>query len=166
MPELFGGVGSVSALGVVLTLTQAVMMASFMIVSARLIPARVDGVVRSFWNLVGGSLAMLPLVVLGSFNLPDTGRLTGEVLLFALVPTVFASICFFGAMRHTSAAVVAMMMTLEVVFAILWSILFLGEAVRPLKLVGAAVVVVGVLLAQRAGRESGDDATGELQPVV
>lgn len=166
VPELFGGVGSVSALGVGLTLTQAVMMAAFMIISTRLIPAQVDGVVRSFWNLVGGSLAMLPFVLFGTFRLPDTGRLRLEVSLFALVPTVFASIFFFRAMRSASASVVAMMMTLEVVFAILWSILFLGEPVRPVKLVGAAVVVVGVLLAQRAGRESGDDATGELQPVV
>ena len=166
VPELFGGVGSVSALGVVLTLIQAVMMAAFMIISARVIPARVDGVVRAFWNLVGGSLAMLPFVVFGTFRLPDTGRLKLEVALFALVPTVIASICFFRAMHSASASVVAMMMTLEVVFAILWSILFLGEPVRPVKLVGAAVVVVGVLLAQRAGRESGDDLTGELQAVI
>jgi drug/metabolite transporter (DMT)-like permease len=79
---------------------------------------------------------------------------------------VIASIFFFRAMRRTSAGVVAMMMTLEVVFAILWSVLFLGETMRPVKVLGAAVVVVGVLLAQRAGREAGDDPTGELQPLV
>lgn len=166
VPELFGGVGTISALGVALTLLQAVMMAAFMLISARVMPPRVDGVVRAFWNLLGGAVGMLPLVLFGEFTGPDTTLLVGEVLLFALVPTVIASIFFFRAMRRTSAGVVAMMMTLEVVFAILWSVLFLGETMRPVKVLGAAVVVVGVLLAQRAGREAGDDPTGELQPLV
>lgn len=166
VPELFGGVGSISALGVALTLLQAVMMAAFMIVSTRLMPAQVDGVVRSFWNLVGGALGMVPFVLLGGFTAPDSVVLVGEVLLFALVPTVIASIFFFRALRRTTAGVVAMMMTLEVVFAILWSVLFLGESVSAVKVLGAAVVVVGVMLAQREGRQTGDDPTGELQPVL
>lgn len=166
VPELFGGVDSISVLGVVLALFQAVLMAAFMLITARFIPARVDGVVRAFWNMVGGALGMAPFVLFGSFNTPNTVRLVGEVLLFALVPTVIASIFFFGAMRLTNSGVVAMLMTLEVVFAIIWSVLLLGERVRPVKLLGAAVVVVGVLMAQRAGRDAGDDATGELQPVM
>ncbi len=166
VPELFGGVGSISALGVALTLLQAVMMAAFMIVSTRLMPAQVDGVVRAFWNLVGGALGMVPFVLVGGFTGPDTALLVGEVLLFALVPTVIASIFFFRALRRTTAGVVAMMMTLEVVFAILWSVLFLGESVSAVKVLGAAVVVVGVMLAQREGRQSGDDPTGELKPVI
>lgn len=166
VPEVFGGVGSVSALGVALSLLQAVEMAAFMVLSTRLIPDRVDGVVRAFWNTLGGSAGMAPLAFGAGFVLPDTGLLVGEVALFALVPTVISSIFFFRAMRRTTAGVVAMMMTLEVVFAILWSVLFLGERVHAVKLLGAAVVVAGVMLAQREGRRTGDDPTGELQPVL
>jgi drug/metabolite transporter (DMT)-like permease len=43
----------------------------------------------------------------------------------------------------------AMIMTLEVALAIVWSAVFLGEEVSPLEAVGATVVILGVVLAQR-----------------
>ena len=44
----------------------------------------------------------------------------------------------------------AMIMTLEVALAIAWSALFLGEHVRAIQVLGAAVVIAGVMIAQRA----------------
>ena len=68
--------------------------------------------------------------------------------MFALIPTVVSSICFFQAMRHIVPGAVAMVLTLEVALVILWSVLFLGEELRAIKVAGAIVVVSGVLLAQ------------------
>ena len=45
---------------------------------------------------------------------------------------------------------VAMVLTVEVALVILWSVLFLGEELQAIKIVGAIVVVAGVLLAQWA----------------
>ena len=50
-------------------------------------------------------------------------------------------------MRHIVPGVVAMIMTVEVALAILWSVIFLGDT-SGIELVGAAVVMAGVLLAQ------------------
>lgn len=148
VPDLFRGVGGISGVGVALVMVQAVLMATFMIVSGRVLPRRIDGVVSASWNVLGGAVAMAPLAFGGGLVVPRGASLVAEVLLFALVPTVIANVCFFRAMRHIAPGVVAMIMTGEVALAILWSVLFLGETVSGIEFVGAVVVMSGVLLAQ------------------
>ncbi len=171
VPELFGGVGEISSLGVGLALLQAVLMAAFMIISGRVLPSHTDGVVSAGWNVLGGALVMAPLAFAQGLVVPRGPRLIGEVLLFALVPTVIANVCFFRAMRHIAPGVVAMVMTAEIALAIFWSVLFLDEHVGVVELLGAVVVMVGVLLAQwvnvRAARvePNADDAWLSTPPV-
>jgi drug/metabolite transporter (DMT)-like permease len=148
VPELFGGVGDISTFGVMLALLQAVLMATFMILSGRVLPQTTDGVVSAAWNVLGGAMVMTPVAFAQGFVVPHGARLVSEVLLFALVPTVVANVCFFRAMRHIVPGVVAMVMTAEIALAILWSVLFLDERVGVVELLGAVVVMLGVLLAQ------------------
>lgn len=148
VPELFGGVGDISGLGVGLTLLQAVLMAVFMIVNGKVMPGHIDGTVSAAWNCLGALVVMTPLALGGGFRAPETRLIVLEVLLFGLVPTVIANVCFFRALRHIAPGVVAMVMTLEVALAILWSWIFLGESVPAVKMLGAAVVITGVLIAQ------------------
>lgn len=148
VPELFGGVGEISTLGVGLALLQAVLMSAFMIISGRVLPQHTDGVVSAAWNVLGGALAMAPIAFGQGLVVPHGARLVGEVLLFALVPTVLANICFFRAMRHLAPGVVAMVMTAEIALAIFWSVLFLDEEIGLVEVLGAVVVIAGVLLAQ------------------
>jgi drug/metabolite transporter (DMT)-like permease len=68
--------------------------------------------------------------------------------MFALVPTVLSTLLMFQAMRDVSAAVVSMIMPLEVVLAMVWSVIFLGDHIRLIQWLGAAVVIAAVLLAQ------------------
>jgi len=158
VPELFGGVGSLSTLGVMLTLLQAVLMATFMIVSSRLLPG-LDGVVQSAWTVLGATLAMLPLLAIDGLHITHTGSRTAELVTFAVVTGSVSTICFFRAMRHVAPGVVAMIMTAEVALAVLWSVYLLGEHVRGVKILGACVVIAGVLFAQwsniRAARSVG-----------
>jgi len=148
VPELFGGVGEISTVGVVLTLLQAVLMAAFMIVNSKVMPGHLDGTVSAAWNCLGALALMTPLAVGSGFRAPETGIIALEVLLFGLVPTVIANVCFFRALRNIAPGVVAMIMTLEVALAVFWSWLFLGESVPAVKMLGAAVVIAGVLIAQ------------------
>jgi bacterial/archaeal transporter family protein len=128
-------------------LLQAVLMATFMIVSSRILVG-LDGVVQASWTMLGAVLAMVPLVIIGGLSAPHGAGRIGEVAAFAIVTGVISTVCFFRAMRHIVPGVVAMIMTAEVALAILWSALFLGEKVSGIKLAGAAVVMAGVLLAQ------------------
>lgn len=150
VPELFGGGGveSISAVGVALTVAQAVIFAAYMIISSRVMPSSVDGVVTAAWITLGASLVIAPMALVGGLVVPRGRDLIVEVALFALIPTVLSSVCFFRALRHIAPGVVAMVLTLEVALVIVWSVLFLDEDLRPIKLLGAVVVVAGVLVAQ------------------
>ena len=150
VPELFTGVGNVSAIGVGLALAQAVIFASYMIVSNRVVPQSIDGVVTAAWIVLGASLVITPVALIGGLARPHGGELVFEVAVFALIPTVVSSICFFQAMRHIVPGAVAMVQTLEVALVIVWAVVFLGEELRAIKIVGAGVVVGGVLLAEWA----------------
>ncbi|MFM7046175.1 MAG: DMT family transporter [Ilumatobacteraceae bacterium] len=151
VPELFGGVGEIDTRGMVLAIAQAVMFAAYMIVNSRIVPAHADGTVTAAWTVLGAALALAPMVVADGLVVPDTQLLRLEVLMFALVPTVIATACFFRAMRRIAPGVVAMIMSLEIALAILWSVLFLGERPRGIQYAGAGVVIAAVLLAQWVG---------------
>ena len=155
VPELFTGVGSISVLGVLLAISQAVMFAVYMIISARILPPDVDGVVTSAWNLLAAALALAPLLLFqdGGLHIPHGVRVP-EVMFFALIPTVAANICFYRAMRNIAPGVVAMILTVEVALALTWSWLLLDEHFGPVKVLGAAVVIAGVLLAQWANNRA------------
>ena len=165
VPELFGGKGTISALGVVLTILQALVFAGYMILSSRVMPRSVDGVVSAAWITLGAALVITPIALSQGIVRPRVGLL-GEVAMFALIPTVVSSICFFRAMRHIAPGVVAMVLTLEVALVIIWSIVFLGDDVRPVKLLGAAVVVGGVLLAQWVNAKASRATTAALDAAV
>lgn len=152
VPELFGrngGVGAIDGVGVVLAVVQAVLYAGFLVVNGRVIPARADGTVTAAWTLLGAALVVAPFVVSEGLVVPDSRRVVVELALFALVPTVIANLCFYRALRRVSPSVVAMIMTLEIALVILWSVVFIGERPDGIQYVGAAVVVVAVVLAQR-----------------
>lgn len=151
VPEVFtGGVG-ISAIGVALSLAQAVLFAAYVLVNSRVTPS-VDGLTTAAYTMVGATIGIVPLALADGVVVPHGRTLVLEVLLFALVPTVIATVCFFGALRRLDASVVAMILPLEVVLAILWAVLFLGEEVGLIEAIGAAVVVVGVVIAQRVNR--------------
>jgi drug/metabolite transporter (DMT)-like permease len=147
VPELFTGVGTVSALGVALALLQAVLLAGYMLICSRSLES-VDGLTSAAWTMLGSAAMMLPFALVGGLRTPDTGELRAKVLLFAIVPTVIATLALFRAMQLVSAGVVSMAMPLEVVLAIVWSVIFLGEDLGAIQAVGAAVVVAGVVVAQ------------------
>jgi drug/metabolite transporter (DMT)-like permease len=155
VPELFGGTGAISGVGLALTIAQALVFAAYMIIASRLLPRSVDGVVSAAWQVLGASLVITPLALIDGLVAPRGGRLVTEVLLFALIPTVVSSVCFFRSLRYIAPGIAAMVLTLEVALAIVWSVLFLGEHVRFVQVVGAAVVVAGVLLAQWVNVTSG-----------
>ncbi len=161
VPELFTGVGSVSTLGVAIAVVQAVLLAGYMLISSRMLES-VDGLTSAAWTMLGAAALMLPFALAGGLQVPDTGELRWKVLMFAILPTVIATLTMFRAMTHVPAGVVAMVMPLEVVLAIVWSVLFLGEDLDPLQAVGAVVVIAGIVVAQWINRRG--EATSSRGP--
>jgi drug/metabolite transporter (DMT)-like permease len=149
VPELFERGGDISGTGVALGVAQAIMIGAYMVTSGRLLPDGTDGVVVSAWVSVGSALVTVPIALIDGLVLPRGATLVFEVGMFALIPTVMSTVTFFLALRYLAPGVAAMVLTVEVVLVIAWSVIFLGEDVRPIQIIGAAVVVGGVLLAQR-----------------
>lgn|GEM_PF-1952978 len=147
VPELFSGTGTVSVVGVLLALLQAVLFAGYLIANGKVL-ARIDGLTNAAWTMLGAAVTMLPFALADGLTPPSTTRIALETLMFALVPTVLATLVMFQAMRDVSAAVVSMIMPLEVVLAMVWSVIFLGDHIRLVQWLGAAVVITAVLLAQ------------------
>lgn len=164
VPELFGrngGVGSIDGVGVAFVVIQAVLYAAFLVVNGRVIPTHADGTVTAAWTVLGATLVVAPFAVVDGLVVPDSRRVIVELALFALVPTVIANVCFYRALRRVSPSVVAMIMTLEIALVILWSVLFVGERPDGIQYLGAGVVVVAVVLAQRVAlRDAPRDESG------
>lgn len=153
VPEIFTGVSTLGVFGVVLAVLQAVLLAGYMLISSRVLES-VDGLTSAAWTMLGAAALMLPFALAGGLRVPDTGELRWKVLMFAILPTVIATLTMFRAMTYVQAGVVAMVMPLEVVLAIIWSVLFLGEELDALQAVGAAVVIAGVVVAQWVNRRT------------
>ena len=150
VPDVFQGAGRGDAFGVVLTLVQAVALATYTMVSSRVVTARADGLVTMGWSLVGSWLGMAVLAVAVGLRLPSNGRVVLELVGFAIVPTIVSGACFYQALRFLAPTRVAMIAILEPVLTIVWAVLLLGEELRAIQVVGGLLVLVGVVWAQRS----------------
>ncbi|WNM25696.1 DMT family transporter [Demequina capsici] len=95
---------------------------------------------------------------LDAIHAPMWVPLVGMVALGAFAPFTL----IFMSLRHISATASGILATSEVLFAFIVAWLWLGETLAPLPLVGAAVVLVGIVMAQtareRAVSPDSDDA--------
>ncbi|MFZ0821340.1 MAG: DMT family transporter [Candidatus Acidiferrales bacterium] len=100
------------------------------------------------------SLVALPIVTLTHLE-PFRFRLTPELLLALVVTAAFATAFAFSvqvwAQKHTSPSHTAILFSLEPVFAGLTSFLFFGERLSTRALIGAALILAGIVLAEMKG---------------
>ena len=149
VPELFGAVGNISLVGVALVIAQAVINAGHVIAQGRLIPAGTPGMAAASWNLAGCFAVTVPIGLIHGLGRPQGASTWVQLILYALVPTVVSTSMLLVALRDGSPPVISMILTLEVALTIVWSMLVLHEHVKPIQWVGAAVVIAGVIAAQR-----------------
>jgi drug/metabolite transporter (DMT)-like permease len=109
----------------------------------------------AFWALFSGWWDLRP----STFTTPvELGGAVGELQLPLLVPLIvtvvlgsFAPFMLsFYALKHLSATAAGIVASSEVIFAFLAAWLWLGEQLDLLQIAGAAVVLIGIVLAQTA----------------
>lgn len=150
-----------NGLGVVMALIAAATLTVYFLVGERQVtqtsPLAVAfwtmGFATLFWAFFSGWWNLRPSV----FAVPVSlgGNLDGAVmpLWVPLVTTIllgsFAPFMFsFLALKHLRATTVGVVASSEVIFAFLFAWLWLGEQLNAVQLTGAAVVLVGIILAQ------------------
>jgi drug/metabolite transporter (DMT)-like permease len=105
-------------------------------------------VVQPWWSFPAGRVGQTVSLGghLGSLHLPAWALVLWVVVLGTIVPFVLVV----GALRHISATRAGVTGMLEPVVATLVAWIWLGETLSVVQLVGAGVVLAGILLAQTA----------------
>lgn len=147
--------------GLVLTLGDALLYAGYIVATGRFmgdggVPAddsaprpAPDGLVASAWSFTGSlafALAIRPFVGL---DVPQRlGTWVGLIGL-GVVSTVIAGTTFFFGLRRLGAPTAALIATLEPALTVVWAVTILGESLAALQVVGAVLVIGGVVWSQR-----------------
>ncbi|MGF1430195.1 EamA family transporter [Kitasatospora sp. LaBMicrA B282] len=142
-------------LGVLAALGNATVMATGVVLAKRW-PSPAPLLATTGWQLVTGGLLLLPLSLL--VEGPPPAHLTGRNLLgygyLTLLGAAVAYALWFRGLRALTPTRVAFLTLLSPLVATTVGWLALGQSLTPLQLLGAAVVLTSILIAQR-GRPAG-----------
>jgi drug/metabolite transporter (DMT)-like permease len=175
VPEIeFGGDGRAVA-GMVLTIFNAFIYACYILYSERLMttpstddstPARSnDGFVTAAWGMTGSlSFALVLALVSGGVDAPSGAKFVGSMIGLGVISTVVAATAFLLAVARLGPAPAALFASIEPAITLVWIVLFLGETLVPIQIVGAILVIAGVVWSQRA--RSGDRITEPTREVL
>ena len=154
---------TLDALGVVLALAAAVCLALYFLVGerqvARISPLAVSfwtmSIAAVFWSFVSGWWQLSPSVFaepvdIGGANavleVPMVLPLAWNIVMGSFAPFLLS----LAALRHLPATAAGIVASSEVVFAFAVAWLWLGEVLDLVQIIGAAIVLAGIILAQSA----------------
>jgi drug/metabolite transporter (DMT)-like permease len=154
----FGGASRIEWPGVALGLGAAAGYAGFSVMSARLLPGRSRLVLMIYMLAFTGVMAALAAAVSGSRLVPTGWSLSVWAVLAAIVvvPTFAAIVLYLSAIRRLGAAQAALLSTTEPLFTIAFAVVLLGEDLGAVQWIGAALVMGGVVIAERYARRAGE----------
>jgi drug/metabolite transporter (DMT)-like permease len=89
------------------------------------------------------------VIALNGLQQPDDWRQVFNLAGLAVVSTVVAGMTMLLGLSRLGPAPAALVATLEPVLTLVWAVLLLGESLQPIQLAGAALVIAGVMWAQR-----------------
>lgn len=150
-------------LGVLLALAAAVALTVYFVIGERQVAATSPLAVAfwtglfaaAFWALFSGWWTMDPAIFVkpmdiggshGHFDVPLILPLASAVVLGSFLPFLLG----FTALKHLPATAAGIVASAEILFAFLGAWLWLGEGLQPVQLLGAGIVLVGIMLAQTA----------------
>jgi drug/metabolite transporter (DMT)-like permease len=159
--------GTLNPVGVALALSAAVCLALYFLVGerqvARMSPLAVSfwtmSIAAVFWSFVSGWWELSPSILITPVDIGGAARvlevpmavpLAWNIVLGSFAPFLLS----LAALRHLPATAAGIVASSEVVFAFVVAWLWLGETLNVVQIVGAGVVLAGIILAQtaRAGK--------------
>lgn len=160
----FSGGAAVTPAGVVLGLGAALCYALFNVVSQRMVAHRPRAVVSAYtFGLSAAMLAVLSLVAHDSLSVAAWSSRVWLIMgTIVLVPTLLGLLLYLRGIRSLGPAQAAIVSTTEPLFTIVLAAVFLGERLTLAQLAGAALVVLGVVVAERGGRDRDGAPAGAL----
>lgn len=170
--NVFGGV-QLDAIGVLFGLAAAVCSAAYFLVAAR---EHEDGLPPIALAGTGMAAGVIPLLLIGATGIMPMHATTHDVpfaghqvsflvplLGVSLLSAAFAYVTGVVSARMLGSRLASFMALAEVLFAVVFAWLLLGELPLPIQLLGGALIVVGVILVRLSERPARVTAT-ELIP--
>jgi drug/metabolite transporter (DMT)-like permease len=149
-----GGDASDATLGGdLLVLAAALVVSAGYVAGAMLPPRGVSSAAATFWGVVLGAVVLAPLAtaLLARDGLPEAGwRAWGAVAVLAVVTSVVGYIGWYWALDRGGIARISTLQFLQPLSGFALAVVVLGDSVTPTIAVGAAAIVCGVIIAQRA----------------
>jgi drug/metabolite transporter (DMT)-like permease len=148
-----GGTGEATLTGDLIVLAAALVVSAGYVAGALLPPRGVSSSAATFWGVVLGAIVLSPLatVLLAEDGLPNAGwRAWGAVLVLAVVTSVIGYIGWYWALDRGGIARISTVQFLQPLSGFALAVVVLGDRVTPPIAVGAAAIVCGVVIAQRA----------------
>jgi drug/metabolite transporter (DMT)-like permease len=160
VPEIFDGSQDAALFGFILTLFNAALYAGYILYSERIVNDTKghhqagDSFVAAAWGMVGSVIvATIVALASGGVSVPDTGLAVACMFGLGIISTVVSQTAFFLGVSKLGPAPAALVAASEPVMALTWLVLFLDESMRAIQIVGAALVIVGVVWSQRVRPE-------------
>ncbi len=136
----FGGFAVTAGIG------SALSFAILVVLSKRLLEARVAPLTVAFWDCLVGGIAIAPALLLTDRVVPVDGGEWAVALLLGIVFTGFATLVYAALLRHVTAQVAGVLTFLEPVAAVVLAWLLLGESLGPTAIAGALLVLLAGIL--------------------
>ena len=169
------GAGRIDPLGVVWALGAAVGLATYFVLSARIDP-RLPSVTLAAGGMAVGAGVLLALGAVGALPMAATfgevdfaGTRTSwivPVIGVSLVAAVVAYVAGIGAARILGAAVSSFVGLTEVMFAVLFAWVALGELPSVVQAVGGALIVAGIVLVRVDALRTPREVTPAREPAL
>ena len=146
--------GSSDMLGVLLVLCTVVVAALQMALVQWFLQAD-DAWSVAFYNSLGISIGIFAFWTWQG-NAWSAPSATGWLLLtvMAVVSTFLARVTMFSAVRIIGSSQLALLIPLETLLSVIWSVVFLGDQLQPLQLAGGALIAISAALAAQRLRRT------------
>ena len=155
------GEGAATVAGEAMFAASAVLWATYTLVG-RAATRRFHVAAITFLGAAVGALILLPLAILQPGGFGDLAgasiRALAGVLYLATFGTVLSFVFFYEGIRRLGAARASAFTVLIPLFGASMTAVLLDEPLGPLSLVGAAIVIAGLLITQRSTGTNGDSA--------
>ena len=148
-----GGGGDATLVGDLIVLAAALVVSAGYVAGAMLPPRGVSSAAATYWGVGLGALVLTP-IALGLFaadGVPEAGPAAwGAVLFLAAVTSIAGYVGWYWALSRGGIQRIATLQFLQPLSGLVLAVLVLGEGVGPGTAIGAAAVIGGVVIAQRA----------------
>jgi drug/metabolite transporter (DMT)-like permease len=151
--ETAGAGGDATLAGDLIVLSAALVVSVGYVAGAMLPPRGVPSVAATYWGVVLGAIVLAPLTIalLASDGWPDAGPTAWAAVLFlALVTSILGYIGWYWALDRGGIQRIATLQFLQPLSGFVLAAIVLGDHVTLPIAIGSALIVAGIIVAQRA----------------